>query len=329
VTAATIEQDLARRDFTVNAVAVGLAGRHAGKLLDPFSGNDDLKRGVLRVLHSLSFQDDPTRILRGVRLADRLGMKFERTTLALARQACETHALETVSADRLRRELLLLFSEPSPAACLRAAQSAGVLKALLGHPELESADWRALRAAQALFKWAQRNLGGRPLEAPVAYLCLLPGAVGLAEKLALGERWTGSLRSFPAERRRIAAALSAPSPRPSNLARRLDRIPAELIVAAAASASPHQREAAKRYLSRVRRVKPILTGLDLRRVGFEPGPEIGRALRTIRYARLDGKTGTREQELALAMKLVRKIHPPKQHCGRRRRAKGKESPRPD
>jgi tRNA nucleotidyltransferase (CCA-adding enzyme) len=307
VAPAAIEQDLGRRDFTVNAIAVGLAGRHAGELLDPFSGSSDLKRSLVRVLHNLSFRDDPTRVLRGVRLAGRLGMKFERKTLGLARLACRAGALETVSADRLRRELLLLFAEPSPVACLRAAQKAGVLTALLRRKELRTSEWRALRAAEAFLRWARKTLPEIPLEASLIYLCLLPGGCRLAEKLGFRPRWTELLKSFPMKRRSIVAALSAPSPRPSSLARRLDSIAAELILAAAASASSRHRLAAKRYLARVRQVEPLVTGMELRRMGFEPGPEIGSALRALRYARLDGEARSREQQLATAKRILRKV----------------------
>jgi tRNA nucleotidyltransferase (CCA-adding enzyme) len=310
VSPAAIEQDLARRDFTINAIAAGLAGRRAGELLDPFSGEDDLNRGLLRVLHNLSFQDDPTRILRGARLAGRLRTNFERKTLAFARTACSAGAFETVSADRLRREMLLLFDEPSPVACLRAAEKAGVLMALLCRPELRPAEWRALRCAQALLMWANKAVPKLRLEAALVHLCLLPNGGRLAGRLGFSPRWISLLRSFPAKRRAIVTALSEASPQPSGMAGRLDSIAAELIVAAAASAQPHQRLAAKRYLARVRHVQPLVTGLDLRRMGFEPGPEIGRALRALRYARLDGKARSREQQLALAKKFLRKTHPP-------------------
>ncbi|MGH2714186.1 MAG: hypothetical protein ACRDM7_09945, partial [Thermoleophilaceae bacterium] len=135
VEAASLREDLARRDFAVNAMAIALKGDDLGHLYDPHSGLPDLEAGLLRVLHDKSFIDDPTRLLRGVRFEARLAFGFEPDTEVLAREAVGSGALSTVSADRTGRELLKILEEteaPSAVARLKNLEIASAL-----HPALD------------------------------------------------------------------------------------------------------------------------------------------------------------------------------------------------
>ncbi len=172
---ATISQDLARRDFTVNAVALCLSGPAAEQLLDPHGGRLDLERRRLRVLHSRSFQDDATRILRGLRYEARLGFRLDRGTLALVRR--DLSYLDTISGARLRRELLALCDVEQCKIALARAQALGILRAI--HPAL-SWDGRRHLALQRLrdWQWASEE----------AYLCLLAAAAGPGERGGLLDR---------------------------------------------------------------------------------------------------------------------------------------------
>jgi tRNA nucleotidyltransferase (CCA-adding enzyme) len=115
----TLREDLRRRDFTINAMAVSLAPGRFGVLRDPFRGAADLRRRILRILHPRSFLDDPSRILRGVRFAQRFGLRWEPRTARALRAAVAAGALEWLNAGRLRKELDLLLREPNPRACLQ------------------------------------------------------------------------------------------------------------------------------------------------------------------------------------------------------------------
>jgi len=107
---ATLAEDLARRDFAIHAMALPLSSRR--RLVDPFGGRKDLAAGRIRVLHDRSFLDDPTRAYRAVRYAARLGFRLERPTARLLREAVASGAVDAVSGDRLRRECMLILSEP-------------------------------------------------------------------------------------------------------------------------------------------------------------------------------------------------------------------------
>jgi tRNA nucleotidyltransferase (CCA-adding enzyme) len=115
----TLHDDLFRRDFTINAMAVALNPPRFGELIDPFGGREDLRDRLLRVLHPRSFIDDPSRILRGIRFAQRFGCQYHQATRHLLEEALAAGALGWLNAGRLRKELDRMLEEPNPLACLR------------------------------------------------------------------------------------------------------------------------------------------------------------------------------------------------------------------
>jgi tRNA nucleotidyltransferase (CCA-adding enzyme) len=299
----TVEQDLGRRDFTVNAIALALGGPQCGELQGAAHALEDLQARRLRVLHDASFLDDPTRLLRLARYEARLGFEIEPHTAQLAQEALEGGALETVSRSRVGAELRLALSEADPLAALVAFEQLGVLIAL--HTDL--------RLDREL---AQRALALLPPDGhPGALLmaCLL-----LAEDEATRESATFALLDgleFAAgERERImrgalhASSLAAAietAERPSHLHATLAAEPAEAIALAGALAgSGSQAEAgARRWFDSLRDVRLAIGGDDLLRAGIPAGPEIGRRLAAALAAKLDGElAGGREEELAVALK---------------------------
>jgi len=290
---AAIAQDLARRDFTVNALALGLAGAQAGRLLDPCDGQRDLAARRLRVLHERSFQDDATRILRGLRYEGRLGFRFEAATQRLLCR--DLSYLDTISGPRLRRELLAILAEERPERILARAQALGVLPAL--HPALSFDRRRAVAFAAAR---------GRPLAPlPEVYLCLLAAGAapdqveGAILRLALHGPWERALRDAlrPQEE---ASRLAAPGLRPSQVATILEPLSAAAIAAHALLASPGiVRRRLRQYLEDWRYRRSALRGRDLQVLGVAPGPVMGQMLARLRVARLDGEVRRREDEVKL------------------------------
>jgi tRNA nucleotidyltransferase (CCA-adding enzyme) len=290
---AAIAQDLARRDFTVNALALGLAGGQAGLLLDPYDGQRDLAARRLRVLHERSFQDDATRILRGLRYEGRLGFRFEATT---QRFLCrDLSYLETISGPRLRRELLAILAEDLPERILARAQALGVLPAL--HPALSFDRRRA-----AAFAAARR----RPLAAlPEVYLCLLvagaaPNQVeGAVLRLTLHGAWERALRDS-LRLREEASRLAVAGLRPSQVVAILEPLSGAAIAAHALMEPPGiVRRRLRQYLEHWRYRRPALRGRDLQALGVAPGPAMGQMLARLRVARLDGEARKRQDEVML------------------------------
>jgi tRNA nucleotidyltransferase (CCA-adding enzyme) len=267
---APMEDDLARRDFTVNAIAVDLVDgttRAAPRALE------DLRDGVLRVLHDRSFLDDPTRLWRLARYRARLGFAIDDHTLELAREAVKAGALDTVSGTRIGNELRLALGEPDPVATLQAVA------------ELELAPWldpdrtRIERALEILPEEGDRALTVLAAAArePLPELGFTAPEVRAADKAR-------ALRSAP-----------VPGASPSEAARAFDGAPVEAI---AATGTPE----AERWLRTDRHRRLAITGDDLLAAGIPAGPELGRRLRAAREALLDGRVGDdAEAQLQVAL----------------------------
>lgn len=145
VTAGTLQTDLFRRDFTVNAMAISLNPDNYGELIDLYGGRQDLKAKKIRVLHDKSFSDDATRIWRAVRYEQRLSFRIEPATLSLLKR--DLPLMKTVGGYRLRHEMELVLKEKEPEKYLRRAAELGVLTAL--HPSLKADDWLVSRFQKA------------------------------------------------------------------------------------------------------------------------------------------------------------------------------------
>jgi tRNA nucleotidyltransferase (CCA-adding enzyme) len=260
---ASITEDLARRDFTINAMAYPLGGDR--QLLDPHAGLDDLRAGLLRVLHERSFIDDPTRALRAARYAARFGFGLEPDTARLLREA----DVSTVSEDRIDNELRRIAAEDDPAAALRLVAEWGVMPSLdPGAPD-RVAEVARLASAPPWSDWVDRELA-----VMLAIVRPLPQIRELA----------GATPERPSEAVRLGATWD----------------PAQLLVARAAGA-----EWLDRYAAEWRHVSLEITGEDLLAEGIPEGPEIGRGLEAALSGKLDGEIAGREEELRIALAAAR------------------------
>lgn len=291
----TIMADLARRDFTVNAMALDLTPEHYGQLLDPHNGRQDLEQGLIRVLHERSFMDDATRIFRAIRYEQRLGFRMEPATEAWLRR--DLSMLNTVSGDRVRHELELVLQEAQPEKMLCRAHKLGVLAAL--NPSLKADDWLAAKFAEV------RHTPSSAAQPGTLYLCLLLYCLTLEEADALID-----YLNFPSsvsrvlkgclELRERLATLAQPDPKPSDIYSLLHKYPAEAIKANALAQGPGLVQGRLRlYWERLRHIKASLNGSDLQQMGVAPGPRLGRLLAALHKARLDGEVNSRDEEIAL------------------------------
>ena len=272
---ASLVEDLARRDFTVNAIALHLAD---GELTFYEGAREDLEAGVLRVLHDGSFRDDPTRLLRLARYAARLTFSADARTDQLAAEAVAGGAVDTVTGSRLGAELRLLLGEPQPAALLQLERH-GLGRALLGPAFTVDPD--TARRAVALTP--------RDGRADLAVLMTTGLDASRLDDLA-----------FPAAERDVVAA---PIPEiddgmgDAELWRRLRRVPPEA-VAVAGARGPEA--AARRWLDDVRHRRLAIDGHDIVAAGLA-GPAVGAALDGAMEAMLDGRADSREAQLAAAL----------------------------
>ena len=282
--------DLARRDFTINAMAAEIRGDAWGELLDQHGGAEDLNRGLVRALHDGSFRDDATRIVRALRYAGRYDFGLEDATMeAVVRQL---RRLDTISGDRLRHELERVFDEPSAASILRLLRDAGVLRAI--HPALDPDDATLDRIGTVA---AREDVGAR--EAMLALLAWwLPAeaAPTLARRLKMGAHWTRVLHGTIALRAAVDR-LERSGLRPSEADGLLSAYDEHALHACALSAGDEAAAWVRNYLDDLRHVRPLLDGNDLLALGVERGPRVGELLRALRRARLDGEVGSRYDEV--------------------------------
>ena len=311
VTPGTMESDLKRRDFTVNSMAVVLNPDGFGTLLDPFGGRRDLRERILRVLTDVSFEDDPTRILRGVRFCARFGLSIEPVTEALLRRAVSERRTGTVSGERLQNELKLILSGDNPWPPVFRLIDWGILSAMVE-------GWEPTTAVRATIVEIDRLLSGADEigdPAPERWLTLfaalvqpLPPAVRdrVVERLSTGRRVRRLVRELAEFERDVLPALSADeNPLPSDLHKMLRRFSSEtlLLARAAAPGSPIAERVAL-FSSRLLGTATELTGSDLARMGVPEGKAIGRILGVLLDARLDGDVSSVEEERTLARSLA-------------------------
>ncbi|HDQ72770.1 MAG TPA: CBS domain-containing protein [Chloroflexi bacterium] len=301
----SIKQDLHRRDFTINTLAIRLDPEHWGEILDFYGGEADMDNRVIRVLHSLSFVDDPTRMLRAARLECRLGFHLDPRSEELISKALPL--LKRVSGDRIRHELALIFCEPEPEQALCRLQALDILPQI--HPDLRCDTWlqekyTALRQSFDAAVWDLKSN-----DCPFLHLALLTyrldkkGLTTLIERLKVPRSDADDLHLLFNLRQALPQLGKAR--RPSAVYHLLQPYPSQVLGAAwLLSERARLRQRIYQYQTEWRQVEPELTGDDLKAMGLEPGPIFGRLLETLRDARLDGKVSTREEEICL---LKRKL----------------------
>jgi len=313
----TLEEDLLRRDFGINAMAVRLGPHDFGTFADPHGGRRDLEEGIIRVLHEASFRDDPTRTLRAVRFETRYGFTIEPHTLRLLEEAVRSGALETVSRQRVRDEMVLLLKEPEPSAPMRRLESTGIWDALMGHAAALPEDLKELmeRAAVSVSWYGRLPCGSdldRAEEWTVRWLLLfhaagMDRAAGASERFHMGSKARLAASKLAARRDTARHFLERTyHGADSALYEVLHGLPAEalLYLKTASAESRYAADRLERYLCRLAPTEPLVTGNDLKRMGMQPGPAMGKLLERLFHAQLDGAFSDREEALAEAQRLV-------------------------
>ncbi|MFH1662556.1 MAG: CCA tRNA nucleotidyltransferase [Chloroflexota bacterium] len=288
----SITDDLFRRDFTINAMAIALNPQNYGRLIDPYSGQEDLEGRLIRVLHENSFIDDSTRIWRGLRYEQRLVFRLEADTLSLLKR--DISMLDTISGDRIRYELECILQEEMPEKVFQRAGELGVLEKL--SPSLKSNGWLTEKYSDL----RQMSLPHKP---PLdLYMALLTYRLADNEKeqfishLRLPKSTAQILRDSGGIRTKLKE-LAGTAIKPSSIYHLLYGYSPQAITASIiANDSEESRRHMQLHMDKLRHIKPLLTGNDLMEMGIPLGPRIKEVLNKLLDARLDGEVKTREDE---------------------------------
>lgn len=296
VAGSTLKQDLYRRDFTVNALALSLAPASFGQQMDFFGGRRDLVDGVVRVLHNLSFIDDPTRIFRAIKYEQRYHFRMEPHTERLLRQAVHARMLEALSPARVRDEMHQILSEARPLPAIDRMAGLGVLRLL--HPALHlTPRVRALLESVTAVLSAYADVAERArVQRWAVYFRALVSGLDAEALQAVGERYGAGeavrerLFLGRAQVQALLRRLHASGLAPSEVYRLLAPLSLEMVLYLLARARSRTVKAhLVLFIERLRETRAIVRGRDLIAWGAPPGPALGRTLEALFDAQLDGR----------------------------------------
>ena len=311
----SIEQDLMRRDFTINALAVHLNAGRFGQLLDPSGGLRDLRGRTIRAVCDLSFTDDPTRVYRAIRFERRFGFTIERRTLRLLKEAVANRLAHRLPGHRMKNELMLLLAEPEPARTIRRLSALSLLHPI--HPALRLTPHLATLLAglaNALGWWTRRFPDRKP-DHPLVYFMALttglsvPAVNTLMKRLVLPEGQADKVRTVARRLEPTLRRLRKDRPlTPSQAYRLLLGLPDEgLILLAAEAPSARVKRLLAAYLTTYQPTRLAISGKTLASMGLKSGPVYKAVLDRVLDAKLDGTVTTAKEERELAQRLVKKV----------------------
>ena len=299
VHAGPLDMDMFRRDFTINAMAIELSPKDWGNVIDYYGGRADLEKGWLRILHEDSFIDDATRILRGLRYEQRLDFKFEPKTLKLLKR--DARMIQTISGDRIRHELERILVEEQPEKVILRATKLNVLPEI--HPALQGDAWLARKFRQA--RQAKTELSLKEIYlALIAYRLSASELEKLISHLKLNKFGTRILLESYAIKSKLDS-LAVPELSPSGIYNMLHGFNnLALFTNLTATDSQPVKRRIGQFLTKLKDVKPSLTGTDLQKLGIDPGPQMKEMLHRLLEARLNGEVKNKKEELEIVEQWI-------------------------
>jgi len=313
---ASLNEDLYRRDFTINAMAIQLNAEQFGRLYDLYGGWDDLKERTLRVLHKGSFQDDPTRIFRAIRFEQRFGFCLEHNTARLLAQAASTSLIQRLSGPRLQNEILLLLAEHDPARAIARMARLKLLRFLHRRLCYTRKVKQLVTALPKALAWWTRQFPNSVIDRPIVYLMALSSesspvvVAALIRRLALSREQAKNLSvgGGPVDRARkrlVEKGAIQPSQGYRLLADFSDEVLLLLLAKQIAKQHDMQLSLLKRQLvahMKTKAIRTTLTGRDLQAMGLQPGSQYKTILGKLLDARIDGVVTTEAEERAFVQK---------------------------
>lgn len=310
VETSSIKKDLYRRDFTINTLSIKLNPRDFGQLVDFFGGQRDLREKTIRVLHNLSFVEDPTRAFRAIRFAERFGFKPSKHTENLIKSVIKMNLFEKLSGTRLYEELLLIFNETEPAKTLRRLSEYDLLKAI--HPLLSWSDelGMTLNGVHESLLWFSLSFIEEKPDKGTMYLMALISGMKEEDKdtalnrLSMPIRLKEALIKGISDARNIVRIL--PLGEPADIYDTLLGLPLETVLFAMSIAKEQsKKKEISKYLLEWRNQKPLIGGNDLKRMGISPGPLYSRIFKKVIYEKLKGRLKSKEDELQFVKEYLK------------------------
>jgi len=309
----SVKDDLKRRDFSINAMAISLNKTDYGRLVDFFHGRDDLAEKKVRILHNLSFIDDPTRILRAIRFSVRYCFRLESQTAKYLKKAVKLKMLQRVEPQRLRDELILILKEDNPEKQIRRVQQLAGLSFIHPRLKLVKDNSQLLKETQQQAAWFKNNFPHhRHLDAWLMYLAALLDNLSLRDTEQVlnffvfrkGEE--KRVVSFKKISKDFVRKLSGKRVLPSVTFHLLDPLSYEaILLIAARHKNKYLKEQVKEFFRVHNSVRLLVTGHDLAALGLKPGPHYQKIFLRLFNAKLDGKVHTKEEELGYIRKTVK------------------------
>ncbi len=311
----SIKMDLYRRDFTINALAIRLDCEPMGEIVDFFGGQKDIRDRVIRVLHTLSFVEDPTRCLRAVRFEQRYHFRIGPATEKLIKNDVSLKLLDKLSPSRLFNEFEHICAEETAILCIRRLHELGILQAI--HPQLSINPDRKemlIRTAKVM-AWYRLLYINEEMRPWLVYFLVLCSSLTYAVTLevfrrlgippALKNEVLGCREKARSLRSSLKRLTATPGFRVSALCAMLRPLPVEFVLYLMADMEvPETRRALSRYITVWRTEKPGVDGSDLKKLGLAPGPAYGVILQRLLEAKLDGTAASPEEQLSLARELT-------------------------
>jgi tRNA nucleotidyltransferase (CCA-adding enzyme) len=305
VEASSIKMDLQRRDFTINAMAIRINSRGFGELTDYFGGLRDIKEKAIRVLHSLSFIEDPTRAFRAVRFEQRIGFHIGKQSLKLIKNAAKLNFFDKVSPSRIFNELKIILTEPEPLWALKRMTELDIMRFI--HPKF-TADQDFEFLFQELHKvldWYELLFKEEKYVRWLLYFAALQSPLSeeevteMSQKIGLATKESEKIIEIKKVSKKIISALSKEAIDDCTLFHHLEKLKIEtLLFMMAAANNVRVKERISRYITDLKEVRIETTGHDLKELGLKPGTLYNNIKRALIDEKLRGRLKSKEEELA-------------------------------
>jgi tRNA nucleotidyltransferase (CCA-adding enzyme) len=309
----SIKRDLARRDFTINTLALSLNAETFGTMIDYFGAGRDLKDKTIRTIHNLSFVEDPTRIFRAIKFANRFGFEIGKVTANLIRNAIKVDCFKNLSGLRVLSELKQILSEENPIPAIRTMTEYGLEKVI--HPRLEitPVTYQMLESANKTLAWHDLLYVDETYPRWAVYLmvllnrCTFKVSEQICDRLMIpaGERQLLLETRYKAENRLSFIESNHPVSRQALYWALINFNTVFILYIMALTKNEAVRKDISNFYTDYRHIKPRIQGRDLIEIGIKPGPAFTKILNEVLNARLDGKLETREKEMVFAQSFAR------------------------